>query len=300
MYNIYIKTPLVNNSIHIPHLVEHSLFWKIKTPEDFFSLEEKSMSTHSYYTLLKLFEDWDDKLEKFLKKIKCKLSKENILFEKKIIAEENTDISFYQLLIEKIWKKLYWDDFNYNKSNNVKYNDVIEYHQKHYIDENIFVVEKNKNFKDIILNKESFKLKEKFELKIRWEKEIVFIFKNDLFNSFLITLFNNLFDNFLSFELYHKKWKYYYWECDSWFFNDFTYISIWKDDLKCLKKLDNEFIKNYIEFKLKKFKKDMFIDFDWASLVKFWYTLSDKSKKNIISKLEDYFWEFLLNISIKD
>jgi len=298
MYNIYIKTPLVNNSIHIPHLVEHSLFWKVNDIKDFFSLEEKSMSTYPYYTLIKLFEDWDENLKRFLIKIKEKLSKENIIFEKKIIAEENTDISYYQLLIEKIWKKLYWEQFNYNKTNKVKYIDVINYHQNFYTDENIFIVEKNKNFKNIDLNSEEnkkFKLKNSFEIKIRWEKENVFIFENNLLNWFLITLFDNLIDNYLTFNLYHKKWKYYYWESDFWFFNDFVYISIWKE-FKYLKWIDKIFIKNYIEYKLRKFKKDIFIDFDWVSLVKFGYTLSDNSKKEIIKNLDYYFWKFLKSI----
>lgn len=296
MYNIYIKTPLVNNSIHIPHLVEHSLFWKVKTSKDFFNLEEKSMSTHSFYTLLKLYENWEDKLEVFLKKIKEELNKENILFEKKIISKENNDISYNQLLIEKIWKKLYWEWFNYNKSNNVKYEDVIKYHKDFYIDENIFVIEKNKNFKGLDLKKEKVRFKEKFEIKLRWEKEIVFVFENDLFNSFLVTLLNNLFDNYLSFKLYHQKWEYYYWESDFWFFNDFWYISIWENEVWYLKWIDEEFIKNYIDFKLEKIinsNENLFIDFDWISLVKYWYALSDKSKKEIVDYLDDYLKIFL-------
>jgi hypothetical protein len=51
--------------------------------------------------------------------------------------------------------------------------------------------------------------------------------------------------------------------------------------------IPTDFVKNFINYKLKKFDKKDYIDIDWPLMLKYWYTISTKSKKKMISDLEN-------------
>lgn len=292
MFNIYIKTPPINNSIYIPHLVEHSLWWKIKTSKDYFDFPDEQMSTDTYYTILTLYSDSKKDLKKFLELVKKPLEKEKILYEKKRIKEENNEISFSQVLCEKIWKKFYWKSYNYNWTQKVNIQDIIDYHEQFYINWEFFICEENKNFEDFNLENFSLKLKEKFNLSLRWEKWVIFIFENKILNWYFIKILDNFLENFFRFEDIYKNYKYNSAETIYWNFPDFVYISIWKNDIERVKNVSDEFIKNFIDFKLKKFEWWNENNFDWVSIMNNWFTFSDKTKKEFLENFWKFFQEF--------
>lgn len=296
MFHIYIKTPLFNNSQYVSHLVEHCVWWKI-SENDYFKYEWIDAWCSTYYSYYILNTNSKKELNDFIDRILLPILKETIKYEHKVLKEESKNNNYSQKLTQKIWKLLYWKTFTYAKTWKMIYSTVQEYHQKYYTKNNIIILEnEEKYFNEKII--ENLNIYKKFDIKIGEDKDNAFVFKHWIVELFIISLLSELFDHYIKFKLRYidKQYDTSSFETIYWDYEDYIYFAITPSTIDNIKNINSIFIDNYIKNNLKNKTYLNDKDFDGSCMVKYWYTLSNEQKKELLNNLQEYYYKFILII----
>ena len=137
---IYVRTPLVNKSKMIPHLVEHCIWHSVLNAEDFFDFsywcDWVITTDYTYFE----FDKWIN-YEDVMKKLNKKIRKESFFYEKKIIKQELDNVNYDQKIYEWVVRNIIDSNLSINNFEDVSREDVKDYHEKYYTPENIIVVD---------------------------------------------------------------------------------------------------------------------------------------------------------------
>ena len=195
---LFIKISFYKNSKYLAHLLEHTM-WSYK---NYFEISEIDFYTFNDYILLD-FPNYLD-IEKIKNIVFKKPDRSQIEYEKQILKDEFLQTNIKLKIEHKIWKILFWSDFNTIKNSQVSYKEIINYHKKYFNKENILITDDEYNiFEDNIFSK-------------YFEKNITF--SEDYF-SFKV-------DNFPCF-LFVKKIDYYLF-----FFLEFFYENLFSSEIR--------------------------------------------------------------------
>lgn len=286
MPQIFIHTPNYKWSDYIAHLLEHILLWERKNAHDYFVWKNISWENYTYYTSYDIKDENDT--ETFFQHILSPLNASLIPYEKKVLKSEYSQKRYFQNLISKIGKKLYWKEYSYSQNKNFSKSEIINYHQKYYKKTNIITLPKDLKTKDIILEKLSFS--HIFDISLQWEKEKVFVAKYSHQNIFIMEVLGQLLDNFFHYQTRYLWWWYYYNETLSWEFEDFVFISIDIKNLWFLKNISQEFIHQFTNIFLSHWEDQDFSSIDGPLMLKYSFSLSDVSKKEILKNIWEYIY----------
>jgi len=292
---IYIRTPLVNKSKMIPHLVEHCIWHSVLNLDDFFEflywLDGVINTDYSYFEFDKRI-NYDDAIEKLTKQI----TKESFLYEKDIIKQELEDVRYDQRIYEYVVRKYLDPDFFMNKYEKVSWNDVKDYHEKYYVSENMIAVDDE--FKIL---KQWFKI-EKSNSAVQKISKCLLNFEDDKYLTFIWkkTDWTWYWEMYFFFRIlcfywaYSQRWQkgeYYYLEPYFYEYEDNCIVLIWDYDYSQLNEKFFEGWKKYIinMFEAWYFKEKFFLN-------EYFYWIP-KTRKEVIQIIKDYsrekFKEFL-------
>lgn len=296
MFHIYIGTPIKNNSNYLAHIIEHCVFGKINI-ERFFQSEIITEWTSTYYTYYILDTNNKNDLENFIQQITKIIPKSIIAYEHEVLKKESENNNYRQKLVQKIWQNLYWKHFKYSKIGRKKYIEIQNYHKKYYSRENIIVLENDTKFFDWNISA-TINIEQKMHLRIWSDRDTVFIFSHSITQLYVISFLSDLFDKYIKFSLRFIEGQYNTdsYETIYWDYDKHIFLSVTPSTLEKIKKIDSEFIKNYIQYSLSnhRYLKDK--DFDGSCMVKYWYTLSPDQKSNIINNISKYYQLFISQI----
>jgi len=292
---IYIRTPLVNKSKMIPHLVEHCIWHSALNLDDFFEflywLDGVINTDYSYFEFDKRI-NYDDAIEKLTKQI----TKESFLYEKDIIKQELEDVRYDQRIYEYVVRKYLDPDFFMNKYEKVSRNDVKDYHEKYYVSENMIAVDDE--FKIL---KQWFKI-EKSNSAVQKISKCLLNFEDDKYLTFIWkkTDWTWYWEMYFFFRIlcfywaYSQRWQkgeYYYLEPYFYEYEDNCIVLIWDYNYSQLNEKFFEGWKKYIinMFEAWYFKEKFFLN-------EYFYWIP-KTRKEVIQIIKDYsrekFKEFL-------
>lgn len=140
---IFIKTPLLKNSKHVPHLIEHCILSNNKSYDEYLSDSyDARWVTFCWYTKFYIPSKQKDK---FFKRLQLPISRETILQEREIIKDELQYTNDTLDLFEKIGKKLYGKSFKNNDVSKTTYTEIKTYYKKRYIPKNMIICDDNYN-----------------------------------------------------------------------------------------------------------------------------------------------------------
>lgn len=284
---IYIKTPLVNKSKMIPHLVEHCTWHSFLSLNDFFDfsywMDWVITTDYTYFE----FDKWIN-YEDVIKKLTKEIDKKSFLYEKKIIKQELEDVNYNQRIYEWVVRNFIDSNFSVNNFEKVSLEEIKSYHEKYYTSENMIVVDEP-DYKI---------LKQWFEVgKINDGNQIIkkspFIFEDD---KYLVYIWKKtdwtwywemyFFFRMLCFiwaytERWHN-WEYYYLEPYFYEYEDNCIVMIWDYDYSQLDEKFFEWWKKYIinMFKAWYFKEKFFLN-------EYLYWIP-KTRQEVIQIIENY------------
>jgi len=283
---IYIRTPLVNKSKMIPHLVEHCIWHSVLNLDDFFEfsywMDGVINTDYSYFEFDKRI-NYEDAIEKLTKQI----TKESFLYEKDIIKQELKDLSYNQRIYEYVVRKYLDSDFFMNKYEKVFWNDVKDYHEKYYVSGNMIVMDDD--FKVI---KQWFKMEKsnnvdqkisKYLLNFEDDKYLTFIWKKTDWTWYWEMYF--FFRILCFYWAYSQRWgkgEYYYLEPYFYEYEDNCIVLIWDYDYS---QLDEKFFEGW-----KKYIIDMFEAWYFKEkffLNEYFYWIS-KTRKEVIQRYKNF------------
>lgn len=290
MFHIFLKTPLYKNSNFVPHLIEHLVLSDINSSSKYFQNKNRFWENYLYYTNFFLETKSKTELNNFLEKICSPLDKNKISYEKKVLFDELSETKYIKKLINKLIKKYFDIKIKYSKVQKVSNKEVFDYHNKYYKKENFIILETDKVEKKFL--DEEFVVKDFFDLKIENTKEKIFLFDFSVQNIFITNFLQELFEEYICYVDRYFSGKYYSNEVFLWEFEEIIFMSISEKDFWKILEIPNDFIKNFIKYKLNNFKKIDFSENDGISMLRFWYTFSDNDKKKILNNLEKYFLEW--------
>jgi len=264
---IYIRTPLVNKSKMIPHLVEHCIWHSVLNLDDFFEflywLDGVINTDYSYFEFDKRI-NYEDAIEKLTKQI----TKESFLYEKDIIKQELEDVSYDQRIYEYVVRKYLDSDFCMNKYEKVSWEDVEEYHNKYYQSENMIIVDDEfkilKQWFKIDKNNDNTAQKiSKYSLNFEDDKYLVFIWKKTDWTWYWEMYF--FFRIMCFYWAYSQRWQkgeYYYLEPYFYEYEDNCIVLIWDYNYSKLDEKFFEWWKKYVINMLKAwyFKEKFFLN----------------------------------------
>lgn len=296
MKNILLKTPLFNFSKMIPHLIEHSVLYRLDNNwnSDFF-LNWIDARSYNWYTIFS-FPDWYDKYI-VIDKITSHLSKKVINWQKNILKDELKYPSLKQKIYQKNWKLFYNNKFNNCFRENVKLEDILYYHETYYKKVNFLDIEdfKYKNKKKINLEFEIIKYK---NFQINYKSIISYGFYKNIENIWILSCLKQLIKEYC---IYIQNYKYNIYFTNEiveiCFFENSIVISLWKSDLEILDNLLNsKFLLNYLKdlkkdiesfYDSKYYKKETF--YIWneeRTVIDYWYLLWKESKIELLKYIK--------------
>lgn len=211
---IYIKTPLYKNSKYISHLLEHTTGdWKyVENYFDFIS-ESEVYTMDSYIVWhFPYCKDIEFIKENFLK-IPLK---NQINYEKKVLKDELYKTSLKLEIEHKIWKILFWKDFNIIKNQKISYEDILVYHKKYFRKDNIIITDDDFNILETNDFLKDFERsldfdRKKFFLKVKDYPCYIFVKKIENYLDYYLFLFLEFFyENLFSYQIRFQEWFYYY------------------------------------------------------------------------------------------
>lgn len=257
---VFIKTPLYRNSNYLWHLLEHCILNnEEKNLNDFFNFFYKIYWTYSWSFIELSVDNIDEKtLINYITKF---ISTKQIIQEKKIIAQENQNISNNTKIKYKFAKLIYWKDFWWKKFSNIE---ILDYFSNVINKDNILITDDNyiplsninsntnKDNNPWKINKTQFTLKKE---SYNWIYTEFKSRKDDLTIIFLAWLIDSYYD----YQYRYLNWEYYYDQSYSFYLYDYVcicrpkqqYIFIDEDFLFNYKK---QFIQDIEEWKLNKTK----------------------------------------------
>ena len=285
---IYIRTPLVNKSKMIPHMVEHcagNIVWDMS---DFFDFQRGISWEISSDTTCFEFDRWV-KYDDMLKYLFQPIEKKSVTYERKILREELWDPEFVQEVYEKALRKFVDPDYNINHYKSITWEEVKDYHEKYYKRENLIVVNEEKDYKVIF---EWFKPKENKYKKLEKRKE-KFRFKGNKYITYILTHYNGehyrkMFFSYRILEYYLylvnrlKGQKYFHQE--NYFFED-SYACIMLVENLDYSKLDKEFFEGWRKYIINMFKVWYFQE--RLLLNKYFYWIP-KTRKEVIQICKNF------------
>lgn len=284
---IYIKTPLINNSKMIPHLVEHCTWHSTLNLNDYFDLSYWADGViNTDYTYFEFDKRIDYKYA--IEKLNQPIAKESFLYEKEMIKQELEDVSYDQRIYEWVVKKYLDSDFSMNKFEEVSREDVKNYHEKYYTSENMIVIDES----DFKILKQWFQTS-KTKKQNQTIKKYPFIFEDDKYLVYIwkktdwtwyreMYFFFRMICFFSAYLQRWQKWEYYYLEPYFYEYEDNCIIIIWDYDYSQLNEKFFEWWKKYIldMFKAWYFEEKFFLNeyFYWI-----W-----KSREDVINLYKKY------------
>lgn len=206
---LYVKTPTINNSNIIAHLIEHCVHNAgISSIEQYFKICDFNPETFYLYTKYNI---QDKDYKRFIKNLEQPIDKKIISREYKALKEELREKTFVNkfrfFLNKKIWNKVV------NKFN---ITDVISYHKKYYNKQHYVLADDNykilKNWIKIENKKEwNFKILNQTQSAIDWEKNFVTILKyshrkDQVLSDFIWILY----DTWAEYNYRYIQWFYHY------------------------------------------------------------------------------------------
>lgn len=248
---IYIKTPLINKSKMIPHLVEHCIGHSMLDMEDFFEFSywlDGVINTDYTYFEFDRWINYEDAVAKLTKEI----TKESFLYEKDIIKQELEDVSYDQRIYEYVVRKYLDSDFSMNKYAKVSWEDIENYHKKYYQCENMIIVDDEfkilKQWFNIGKNEDNVAQKiSKYSLNFEDDKYLAFIWKKTDWTWYWELYF--FFRMLCFYWAYSQRWQkgvYYYLEPYFYEYEDNCIVLIWDYDYSQLDEKFFEWWKKYI------------------------------------------------------
>lgn len=283
-YHIYLYTPFHKNSKFIPHLLEHVL---LQRPEEGISwfLEDNEIiwKSRAFFTEYIVTCD-ESELSSLIARLRTKPKRECISSEYPVIRDELNRKTYHAILYEKIWKKLISEKFNNNNIVKLNFKDIYWYHEEYYINWDIIVLERDMKAMDSKVDSE-LNYKDVIKISLQWIKERVYIWDISLLQFFHSLYLSEFYNSYLYYH-YRVNLKKYSWDTTTFYFYDsFVCLSVPSELESILKDISPDFTlkwKAYMKKKLKKNVNDFFNSMNWAMMAKYWYTLSIKSKMELI------------------
>lgn len=264
---IYIKTPLVNKSKMIPHLVEHCIWHSFLSLDDFFDfsywVDWVITTDYTYFEFDKRINYKD-----VIKKLTEEIDKESFLYEKKIIKQELENVNYDQRIYEWVVRRFIDCNFSVNNFEKVLREEVKSYHEKYYIPENMIVVDESdyKILKQWFkANKESdyTQIIKKHSFTFEDDKYLVYIWnKTDWTLYWQMYFFFRLLCFFWAYTQRWQDWEYYYLEPYFYEYDSSCIVMIWDYDYSQLGEKFFEWWKQYIinMFEAWYFKEKFFLN----------------------------------------
>ena len=267
---IYLRTPLINNSKMVPHLVEHCTWHPAKNLDKYFELsywlDAVTCIDYTYF-------EFDKRVyyENAIKKLTNKITKESFSYEKEIIQQELEDLSYDQRIYEYVVKKYLNSDFSMNQYDEVSREDVKNYHEKYYNPENMIVINDTNNYKVIQAwfkagknNKNLINKMSKKSFNFENDKYLLYIWKfTDWTWYWEMYFFFRMICFFSAYIQRWQKWEYYYIEPCFYEYEDNCIVIIWDYDYSTLDEKFFEWWKKYIIDMVEKgeyFKEKFFLN----------------------------------------
>lgn len=267
---IYLRTPLINNSKMVPHLVEHCTWHSALNLDDYFDLSYWADGLiNTDYTYFEFDKRVD--YENAIKKLTNKITKESFSYEKEIIKQELEDISYGQRIYEYVVKKYLNSDFSMNQYDEVSREDVKNYHEKYYTPENMIVINDTNNYEVIQAwfkaeknNKNLIKKISKKSFNFENDKYLLYIWKFTNWTWYWeMYFFFRMICFFSAYIQRWQKWEYYYIEPCFYEYEDNCIVIIWDYDYSTLNEKFFEWWKKYIIDMIEKgeyFKEKFFLN----------------------------------------
>ena len=264
---IYLRTPLVNKSKMIPHLVEHCIWHSVLILEDFFEfsywLDGVISTDYTYFE----YDKWVD-YQEAIKRLTINITEEVFLYERDIIKQELEDVGYDKKIYEYVVRKYLDSYFFMNKFEIVSFGKIEDYHKKYYTPENMIVVDDDFKiikewFKAGNINKSQTNKTLKDSLVFENDKYLVYIWKKtdwtwywEMYFSFRVLCF------FWTYSQRWQKWEYYYLEPYFYEYKDNCIVITWDYDYSQLDEKFFELWKKYIinMFKSWYFKERFFLN----------------------------------------
>lgn len=252
---IYIKTPLLNNSQTVPHMVEHCIR-KNKKPDVRRFFESHLPCEHWInWERTHIFVDYWKELESVVREIKIWLNREIYEFEKRPFKEECNNKTEWNIIFEAMLQQLISPEIRLNTWKGKTWKKVNQYHKTYYQDQNFLIFE------------DQVSAHQEYELKFIWswvlpivKVENHFFIEDFPFNKSVIFWYRNydachyrrLIFAWIICETYcwyfqrYELWKYFYDITVFDSFREYIWITTPKIDYSCLDKDFFEQAKNYI------------------------------------------------------
>ena len=212
---IFIKVEFFQNSKYLQHLLEHTIWGNLRKIDVFFDLFlESDLHTFNSYILWEIPNYCD--LENFKQAIFSEPNLKIFNYEKKVLKDELLKTPFKLKIEQKIWKILFWKDFNITKNQKVSFEKALIYHKKYFNEKNIIITDDDYNIlEDNLFEKKfgknlDFKTK-KFYFKINDFPCFLFVKKIENYLDYYLFFFLEFFyTNLFSYQIRFNEWFYYY------------------------------------------------------------------------------------------
>jgi len=154
-------------------------------------------------------------------------------------------------------------------------------------------------FQDIVPNfsgYESF-----FGIRLSGANECVAVEKYSPEGIFINELLQRLLDGYLEFQARYCQGEYYSNETLSGEFDDAIFLSVGKNDIPWITTVPESFIHAFVDYEGTHFTLKNYLDVDGATMLKYGFCISEKSKREMIKKIPEYYEgyrQFLLKSGI--
>ncbi len=243
---IYVKTPLVNYSQTIPHMVEHCSGRDTMTPNNFF-WEKVLFSKEIIGEWTKIFFDKNlISVETVLKKIQAPLLKSVYEYEKIPFKQECENMGQWSLIYESMLKKIIDPKISINSRKGKTWENVVNYHKQYYTNENILIFEDEVDWDEefsLIFAGQSYQENKKYStnedffsnFSFDWQNFFIIGTKNYNVHTYWKLIFAwTILENFCKYlKRYHEQ-SYFYEETTLDTFRDYLRITTPKIDYSLL------------------------------------------------------------------
>jgi hypothetical protein len=285
IYHIYIYTPLHQLSTYIPHLIEHTVLWGIANGKEYFKSLKYTAENYTYYTCFTINVADEQEFSEFCDCITQPLSKKVIKYEREVLKQELHYPQYTQRLIDRIWKKLFWKNFQYSRVSKSTYSAINKYHSNYYQIDNMIVAERDLVSQEIKASIISYS--DSFDISLQWEKERVFTTTHSVIWLFINEMLQKLFDDYLNFSTRYIGWKYHTSEVIAWEFDEYIFLAINTADVVYISQISEDFISAFIINELFCFSNSAYLDIDGSTMLKYGYCIDENSKREIIKRLNE-------------
>lgn len=286
-YHIYLLTPPSQSSTYLPHLIEHCVLWGIRDGKEYFEALQSSAESYTYYTCFTLDCETAQELDNFCDRI-CKNIPDNIIrYEAAVLKKEIAYPHYFGLLISKIGKHLYGPQYKYTETGRLSRQVLREYHAKFYQKQKFIVLERDNILHDIPL--EWYCYHESFEVVIRWAREHVFVWDYNPEGLLVNELLQNLFDHYIEYAARYTTGEYFSNDTLAGEFEDRIFLSVDTKNNPLLRSIPTDFIAAFVASELARSDNSRYRDIDGPLMLKYGYTLSEKTKKEIIVGIGGYY-----------